>query len=79
MEISPIYVIVSVVSFAVLGMVGINLYYLLKSRRTSDGKSNQYVVMHQRLDAISTAMNDHFEKHNKFIKLISERFDKDKK
>lgn len=79
MGINPIYVIVGVVSVAVLAMVGVNLYLMLRARRNLQSNASRFSVLHQRIDAISATMNDHLDKHNRFIKLISERLEKDKK
>lgn len=61
MEINPIYVMMTVVSMAVLVMVGINLYYMIKSRRNSQNDVANYVVMHQRLDSFNELLNKQLE------------------
>ena len=66
--VNPIYVLLLVVSLSVLVLLGINLYILLKSRRK--GPDQDYVVMHQRMDALSASqaslqnsINDQLEKN----------------
>ena len=66
--INPIYLLLMLVSLAVLILLSINLYVLLKSRKK--GPDQDYVVMHQRLDAVSASqsnlqnsINDQLEKN----------------
>ncbi len=66
--VNPIYILVLVVSLSVLVLLGINLYILVKSKRK--GPDQDYVVMHQRLDALSASqsnlqnsINDQLEKN----------------
>jgi DNA recombination protein RmuC len=61
MEFNPVYIMISVISLAVLIMVGINLYYMMKSRRDDKGDSAQYMVMHQRLDSFAELLNKQLE------------------
>jgi len=58
MEFNPVYIIISVVSMAVLAMLGINLYLMFKSRRNVQGDAGHYMLMHQRLDSLSQLVND---------------------
>ena len=51
--VNPIYILLLVVSLSVLVLLGINLYILIKSRRK--GPDQDYVVMHQRMDALSAS------------------------
>src|SRR3989338_3581709 len=66
--VNPIYILLLVVSLSVLVLLGINLYILIKSKRK--GPDQDYVVMHQRLDAMSASqsnlqnsINDQLEKN----------------
>ncbi len=61
MEINPVYVMIAVVSMAVLVMVGINLYYMVKARKNIQSDAGQYVVMHQRLDSFAELLNKQLE------------------
>jgi len=68
MAINPIYILLLVVSLSVLVLLGINLYILIKSRRK--GPDQNYVIMHQRMDALSASqsnlqnsINDQLEKN----------------
>ncbi|MDP3792849.1 MAG: DNA recombination protein RmuC [bacterium] len=63
MAISPIYILTTVVLGAVLVMVGINLFYMLKSRRNADSDSSHYMVLHQRLDSFTDLMNKQLEQN----------------
>ncbi len=54
-------VLIVVVGMAVLIMLGINLYYLLKPKKS--GEDNQYVVLHQRLDSFSNLIHDELERN----------------
>ena len=51
----------TVVSLAVLVMLGINLYYTFKSKRPKE--DNQFVVLHQRFDSLNQLVNDQLEKN----------------
>src|SRR3989338_2889255 len=42
-------------------MVGINLFYMLKSRRNTDNNASHYMVLHQRLDSFTNLMNKQLE------------------
>ncbi|MBI2068878.1 MAG: DNA recombination protein RmuC [Candidatus Yanofskybacteria bacterium] len=66
--VNPIYILLLVVSLSVLVLLGINLYILVKSKKR--GPDQDYVVMHQRLDAMSASqlnlqnsINDQLEKN----------------
>src|SRR3989344_3991958 len=61
MEMNPLYVMIGVVSVAVLAMLGVNLYLMLKSRRTANEGHGQYMVMHQRLDSFAELLNKQLE------------------
>ena len=70
------YVLITVVSLAVLIMLGINLYYMLKSRRNMQSTA----VLHQRLDEMAEVIKNQMEQHHKLAKLVSDlNLDKDKK
>jgi len=58
---NPIYILLLVVSMAVLVLLSINLYILLKSRKK--GPDQEYIAIHQRLDNFSKLMNDQLEKN----------------
>src|SRR3989344_5816995 len=49
------------VGTAILIMLGINLYLLIQSRKTKPDESQ--LVLHQRIDALSQALNEQLEKH----------------
>lgn len=51
-----LYILLSVVGIAILAMLGVNLYLLLRPKK--DGKEDHYVVLHQRFDALSQLVND---------------------
>src|SRR3989338_2396908 len=57
MEINPIYIMVSIVSVAVLAMFGINIYLMLKSRRHTENDAGHYSILHQRMDSFMDLMN----------------------
>lgn len=57
MEINPVYVMIGIVSLAVLVMLGINLYLMIKSRRNPDADQGHYMVLHQRMDSFMDLMN----------------------
>ena len=59
--ISPITVLIAAVSISILIMLGINLYLVIKSRR-KEGPDANYMVLHQRMDSLSQAINDQLEK-----------------
>lgn len=59
--VNPIYILLFVVSMAVLVLLSINLYLLLKSRKKSPDQ--EYVAIHQRLDNFSQLINDQLEKN----------------
>lgn len=63
MEINPIYVMVSVVGAAVLVMVGINLYYMLKSRRGAETDAGHFSILHQRMDSFMDLMNKQLDQN----------------
>ncbi len=53
-------VLMVIVASAVLIMLGINLYYLLKPKKED---ASEYVVLHQRLDAFSNLIHDELERN----------------
>lgn len=59
--ISPLIVLISAVSFSILIMLGINLYLVIKNKR-KQGPDENYVVLHQRMDSLSQAINEQLEK-----------------
>ncbi len=61
MQINPVYIMIAVVSFAVLAMLGINLYLMLKSRRNMTGDQSHFMVLHQRMDSFMDLMNKQLE------------------
>lgn len=61
MEINPIYVMIGVVSLAVLGMLGVNLYLMLKSRRNNASDQSHFTILHQRMDSFMDLMNKQLE------------------
>lgn len=63
MEFNPIYVIITMVSMAVLVMAGINLYYMLRSRRHTETDAGHYSILHQRLDSFMDLMNKQLEQN----------------
>lgn len=63
MEINPLYVLMIVVAGAVLVMVGINLFYMLKSRRNTASDASHYMVLHQRFDSFVDLMNKQLEQN----------------
>jgi len=58
---NPITVLIIAVSVSILIMLGINLYLLLKSRRKKEPDDN-YVILHQRLDALAQAVSEQMER-----------------
>lgn len=67
MEINPIFVIIAVVSLAVLAMLGINLYLMLKSRRHVANDQSHYMVMHQRFDSLTQMVNDQLKESRESV------------
>lgn len=63
MEINPLYILMIVVFGAVLVMVGINLFYVLKSHRNTDNDTSHYMVLHQRFDSFVDLMNKQLEQN----------------
>ncbi|MDP3697844.1 MAG: DNA recombination protein RmuC [Candidatus Taylorbacteria bacterium] len=61
--VNPVYIIISVVSLAVLVMLSINLYYMFKSHRNIQSDATNYMVMHQRLDSFTNLMNKQLEQN----------------
>jgi len=57
------YILVTVVGLATLGILGINLYLVLKSRRNGQHDVAQYTVLHQRLDSFAELMNKQLEQN----------------
>ena len=57
---NPMIVLMVIVASAVLIMLGINLYYLLKPKKED---ASEYVVLHQRLDAFSNLIHDELERN----------------
>ncbi len=58
---NPIVVLIVVVSLAVLIMLGINLYYLLKPKKKES--ENEYAVLHQRFDSLAQTVNAQLERN----------------
>lgn len=58
---NSIFLITLVVSSATLVLLGINLYMMTKPKKQEPDE--KYLLMHQRLDAISTAVSDQLEKN----------------
>ncbi len=58
---TSISILIFVVSSATLILLGINVYMMLKSKK--EQPDEKYLLMHQRLDAISATMNDQLEKN----------------
>lgn len=65
------YVLISVVSLAVLLMLGINLYYMLKSRRSSESDLSHFSVLHQRLDSFTDLMNKQLEQNRQSTERVT--------
>src|SRR3989344_2106562 len=57
MSANPIYILLTIVSLAVLAMFGINLYLMLKSRRNAGADQSHFMVLHQRMDSFMDLMN----------------------
>src|SRR3990167_10133543 len=60
---NPLFVLVVIVSIATLIMLGINMYMMLQSRKKSDQPDDKYLVLHQRFDALSAAMQSQLEQN----------------
>ena len=58
---NPLYILLLLVSMSVLILLGINLYILVKSRKS--GQGDEYLAVHQRLDNFSKLINDQLEKN----------------
>jgi len=58
---NPITVLIIAVAVSILIMLGINLYLSIKSRR-KEGPDENYVVLHQRMDALAQAVSEQMEK-----------------
>lgn len=63
MEINPLVVLMTAVSGAVLVVVGINLYYMFKSKRNSETDTSHYMLLHQRFDSFVDLMNKQLEQN----------------
>ena len=65
METNSLYILFTVVGLAALGMLGINIYLTLKSRKDSSQDNTadqaQYMVLHQRLDSFADLLNKQLE------------------
>jgi len=59
--VGSISILIFVVSSATLILLGINVYMMLKPKK--EQPDEKYLLMHQRLDALSAAMNDQLEKN----------------
>lgn len=59
--INPITILITAVAVSILIMLGINLYLVIKTRRKEVPDEN-YVVLHQRMDSLSQAINEQLEK-----------------
>lgn len=53
----PVYIMIAVVSAAVLAMFGINIYLMLKSRHHAESNQSHMAVIHGRLDAFQDLLN----------------------
>ena len=58
---NPIFVLIFVVSSATFILLGINLYLIIRPKKQA--LDEKYLLMHQRLDALSASMNDQLEKN----------------
>jgi DNA recombination protein RmuC len=58
---NPVYVMIVVISVAILVMGGINFYYIVKSRKEDQSDATNYMVMHQRLDSFADLLNKQLE------------------
>ena len=54
--VNPITVLTVAVSVSILIMLGINLYFVVKSRKIQK-PDESYVVLHNRMDALAQAVN----------------------
>src|SRR3989338_3088307 len=63
MSVNPLYILVAVVSLAILAMFGINLYLMLKSHRNREDGQNHYAIIHQRMDSFTDLMNKQLEQN----------------
>lgn len=59
--INPITVLIIAVAVSILTMLGINLYFSISSRRKK-GPDENYVVLHQRMDALAQAVSEQMER-----------------
>src|SRR3989344_3192828 len=59
--INPITVLIIAVAISILIMMGINLYISISSRKKR-GSDDNYVVLHQRMDALAQAVSEQMEK-----------------
>src|SRR3989344_6286783 len=71
MEINPLIILITVVSGAVLVMVGINFYYTIKSRRNIESDTSHYMLLHQRFDSFVDLMNKQLEQNRQSSELAS--------
>lgn len=60
---NPLYILISVVGLAALGILAINIYLLIKSRHGGQHEGAQYAVLHQRLDSFADLMNKQLEQN----------------
>lgn len=56
---------------AVLTMLGINLYFMLKSRRSGQIDQSHYMVMHQRMDSFMDLLNKQLEQNRQSTERVS--------
>jgi len=54
---NPLIVLAAIVSLAILGMLGINIYMTLQGRKKSSEPDEKYMVLHQRFDALSQVVS----------------------
>ena len=59
--INPVTILIIAVSVSALIMLGINLYLMIQSRKKS-GPDENYVVLHQRMDALAEAGREQMER-----------------
>jgi len=55
-------VLILVVALAILGMLAINMYLILRPKKKEEQPNNEMLVLHQRLDSFSSIMNDQLER-----------------
>lgn len=55
-------VLILVVALAILGMLGVNMYLILRPKKKNEQPNNEMLVLHQRLDSFSSIMNDQLER-----------------